>query len=188
MMTKMTYDTRIFRASKDACNPNLNVTYIYEYKTDENYPTVKAKRNGGYIIDPSFSISISEGFDKNRIYIPGNKYFAFISIFRKAIDIVKDNLYTIFPDVNKTEFEIDSRALERFQTEKALMVGGITACPAVYSNETNECFPGIRVTSQYGEIIVALEDTMQLIELFKVFDPIAYSVTMLHFFTNFNNN
>ena len=186
-MAAMTYDTRIYRGSKDSCNPNLSVTFIYEYKTDENFPTVKAKRNGGFTIDPSFSISISEGFDKNRIFIPGNKYFGFVSIFHKAIEVVKENLYTIFPDVNKTEFEVDSRALERFQTEKALMVGGMTACPAVYSNETNECFPGIRISSQYGEIIVALEDAMQMMELFKVFDPVSYSATMLHFFANFNN-
>ena len=184
MMKKMTYDTRIYRAPKDACNPKLQVTYLYDYKEGNDFPTVKEKRNGGFVIDPSFSISISEGFDKNSIYIPGNKYCAFVSLFRKAIDLIKENLFTIFPDVNKHEFEVDSRALERFQTEKALRVSGMTACPAVYSNETNECFPGVRISSQYGEIIVALEDAMQLVEVFRIFDPYAYSITMLHFFGN----
>lgn len=185
-MKKMTYDTRIYKAPKDACNPNLTVTYLYDYKENVDFPTVKEKRNGGYVIDPSFSIVISEGFDKNRIYIPGNKYCAFISLFRKTIDLVKENLFTIFPDINKTEFEVDSRALERFQTEKALMVGGMTAGPAVYSNPTNECFPGIMISSQYGEIIVALEDAIQVSEIFRIFDPYSYSITMLHFFGNMN--
>jgi hypothetical protein len=158
------------------------VTYIYSFNTDEKYPTVKQKRNGGYSIDPSFSISISEGFDKPRIFIPGNKYFAFISLFRKALQLIKENLFTIFPNVNKFEFETDSRVLDRFQNEKALSTAGMTAIPAVWSNEQNECFPGIKISSMNGSVIIPLEDAIPLVEMLKHFDPIVYSISMLRFF------
>lgn len=184
----MTYDTIIFRGSQDSNNPKLLVTYIYSFNTDEKYPTVKQKRNGGYSIDPSFSISISEGFDKPRIFIPGNKYFAFISLFRKALQLIKENLFTIFPNVTKSEFEVDSRALERFQTEKAMAVAGMTAEPGVWVNETNECFPALRISSKLGSIMIPIEDADPLIEAFTIFDPVVYSVSMLHFFGDFKDN
>lgn len=181
----ISYDTILFKASRDACNKDLRVNYIYQYNpTGSEYPTARAKRNSvGFIIDPSFSISISEGFEKNRMFIPGNRYFAFISLFRKAVDLVSENLFKIFPNVSKTEFESDSRVLERFQNEKALAVCGMTAMPTVYTDDQDCCYPGIKFTSLNGMVNIALEDALQLKEVFEHFDPICYSATMLHFFT-----
>ena len=178
----MTFDTHIYRGTQESINTHLLVSYHYMFEPEGQYQTIKEKRNGGYVINPSFGISISEGFDKPRIFIPGNKYYSFVTLLDKAITTVSENLFTIFPDVNKIEFEVDSRALERFQTEKALSTAGMSAVPAVWSNETNECFPGIRINSKNGCVIIPLEDAIPLVDLLKHFDPIVYSISMLRFF------
>lgn len=178
----MTYDTQIYKGSKESINPSLLVSYLYDFHNDGNFPTIKEKRNGGYTINPSFGISISEGFDKPRIFIPGIRYYSFSTLFDKAITLVSENLFTIFPNVNKIEFEIDSRALERFQTEKALTTAGMSAYPAVWSDDTNACYPGIKINTKQGCVVIPLEDAIPLNEMFKRFDPLVYSINMLRFF------
>ena len=180
----MTYDTILYRGSKlGSVNPDMVMTYLYQFEDNpDNFPTIKVKRNGGLIINPSFAISISEGFDKNRIFIPGMKYYAFASLLDKAVTKIQENLFTIFPNVSSTEFEIDSKALEIFQTEKAFTTAGMTAVPAVWTNATSECFPGVKVTSKNGMVTIPLEDAIPVIEMMKRFDPIVYSVSMLEFF------
>lgn len=178
----MTYDTQIYKGTKESVNPSLLVTYLYNFDMDGDFPTIREKKNGGYVINPSFGISISEGFDKPRIFIPGVRYYSFSTLFEKAIKLVSENLFTIFPNVNKIEFEIDSRALERFQTEKALTTSSMTAYPAVWCDETNACYPGIRINTKQGYVTIPLEDAIPLSELFKRFDPLLYSINMLRFF------
>lgn len=180
----ISYDTVLYRGGRESCNKSLRITYTYSYNpATEKFATVHEKQNGnGVYIDPSYSLSISEGFEKPRIFIPGNKYFAFISLLNKAVDLVSENLFTLFPNVNKQEFESDSRALERFQTEKALAVCGITAMPIVWSDETGVCYPAIKFSSTIGNVSIPLEDAIQIKELLNHFDPICYSATMLTFF------
>lgn len=178
------YDTTIFRGSKDSCNKDLRVVYLYSYSAElEQFPTAKEKTNGnGFNIDPSYAISISEGFEKGRIFIPGNKYFAFITLFDKAVDLISENLYTLYPNINKVDFEIDSKALERFQTEKALAVAGITAVPSIWCDEMGKPYPSVKLNSTLGIVNIPLEDAIQIREMFKRFDPICYSASMLQFF------
>lgn len=178
----MYYDTQLYRGSNDSINKELLVVYTYDFSTTGDFPTVKTKPNGKQVIYPSFSISISEGFDKNRIFLPSNKYYVFKTLFSKAIKIVSENLFEIFPNINKIEFEADERVLERFQTEKALSVSGMTAMPCVWTNPQNECFPAIKIESKYGCVSIPLEDAIPLEAMFTSFDPIVYSLTMLHFF------
>lgn len=178
----MTIDTHIYKGTRESINKNLLVSYHYMFEAEGDFQTIKEKRNGGYVINPSFGISVSEGFDRPRIFIPGNKYYSFVTLLDKAISLVSENLFTIFPDVNKIEFEVDSRVLERFQTEKALSTAGMTAVPAVWSNEVNECFPGIRINTKQGSVIIPLEDAIPMVDMLKHFDPIVYSISMLRFF------
>lgn len=180
----MTYDTHIYRGSKNgSVNPDLLVTYHYQFESNpDNFPTVRLKRNGGLIINPSFSMSVSEGFDKNRIFLPGNQYYSFVSLIDKAIVKIQENLFTLFPNITSTEFEVDSRALEIFQTEKAFTTAGMTAVPAVWTNGASECFPGVKITSKNGLVTIPLEDAIPMVEMLKHFDPIVYSVSMLEFF------
>lgn len=180
----MTYDTCLYRGSKEgSVNNSMYITYVYMFEDDpDNFPTVKVKRNGGLIIQPSFAITISEGFDKNRIFIPGMRYYSFVSLLSKAVTAIQENLFKLFPNVTSTEFEVDSRALELFQTEKALSTAGMQACPAVWANSVDECFPGVKISNKYGEVIIPLEDAIPIVEMLKRFDPIVYSVSMLELF------
>jgi hypothetical protein len=179
----MTIDTYIFRGSRDSVNKDLSVVYNYKFEPSGNFQTIKENRtNSGYVIYPTYAITISEGYGKQRLFITGNRYYSFTSLLDKAIKLISENLFTIFPNVNKFEFETDSRVLERFQNEKALSTAGMTAIPAVWSNEQNECFPGIKISSMNGSVIIPLEDAIPLVEMLKHFDPIVYSISMLRFF------
>ena len=182
----MTIDTHIFKGTRDSINKNMLVTYHYTFEETGDFQTIKQKRNSeDYVINPSYRLSISEGFNKPFIYIQGYKYYSFVSLLEKAIKLVSENLFIIFPDVNKIEFETDSRVLERFQTEKALSTAGMTAVPAVWVNEVNECYPGIQINSKNGYVTIPLEDAIPLVEMLKHFDPIIYSISMLRFFGKF---
>ena len=178
-----TVDTYIYKASKDSINPNLSVAFNYKFEPSGPFQTIKENsRKTGYIINPSYAISVSEGKDRSRIFIPGNKYYSFTSLVDKAIKLISENLFTIFPNINKLEFEIDSRALERFQTEKAMATAGMTAVPAVWGNEVNECYPGIKISSLHGTVTIPLEDAIPMVETLKHFDPIVYCINSLWFF------
>ena len=181
---KMTHDTCLFRGSKDgSVNSSMYISYVYMFEDDpDNFPTVKVKRGGGLIIQPSFGIVISEGYEKNRIFIPGMRYYTFVTLIDKALTAIQENLFKLFPNVMSTEFEVDSRALEIFQTEKALTTAGMTAVPAVWTNATSECFPGIKISYKENFVTIPLEDAIPIVEMFKRFDPIVYSVAMLELF------
>ena len=183
----MTYDTQIYRANKSSVNKDFTIFYHYKFEQSGYFPTVRRKKNGGYIISPSFSIKLSEGFEKNGLFVPSSMYYAFISLFDKTVKLVSENVYTLFPDVNKIEFEIDNKALDRFQTEKALTTMGMTGTPCVWANSFNETFPAIRISSKNGCVVVPLEDAIAINELFKGFDPMVYSISMLRFFGKFDD-
>lgn len=184
VLLMISHDTQIYRGSKEgSVNPDLLITYIYKWEDNqENFPSIRLKRNGGVSINPSFAISVSEGFDKPRIFLPGIKYYAFVSLLDKAVTKIQENLFTLFPNISSTEFEVDSRALEIFQTEKAFTTAGMTAVPAVWTNATSECFPGVKISSKNGFVTIPLEDAIPIVMMLKHFDPICYSVSMLEFF------
>lgn len=178
-----TIDTIIYKGSKDSTNPSLSIMFDYKFEQNGAFPSIKENnKKNGYIINPAYSITISEGKDRPYIFIPGNKYYAFTSLLDKAIKLISENLFTIFPNINKLEFEADSRVLERFQTEKALTTAGLTAVPAVWSTGTGECYPGIKISSLYGTVIIPLDDAVPIVETLKYFNPIVCSITMLRFF------
>ena len=177
----MKVETILFRGTAESANKNMTISYVYDFETDGKYATIKQRPNS-ISIHHSFGISISEGFEKPRIFIPGVKYYHFLTLLDKSVTLISDNLYEIFPDVNKLEFEADSRVLERFQTEKALSVLGMTAIPTVWVDETSLCYPGIRINTKSGFVSIPLEDAIPIMEMFKRFDPICYAINMLKFF------
>ena len=96
--------------------------------------------------------------------------FAFVSII-----IIHD----IFPNVNKIEFETDSRVLERFQTEQALSTNGITMIPAVWTDGTGSCFPGIQINMMNGSIAIPFEDVISIGQMLKTFEPNQFGLSIL---------
>lgn len=159
-------------------NKSLRVGFHYKFEPSGEYQTVSQK-NGNISIRPSFGISISEGFEKPNIFIPSNKYYPLSSLLKKSLRKISDNLYEIFPDINKIEFEIDSKTLERFQTEKAMSTADMTIYPAVWVDETSSCYPAIRITTTKGNVVVPLEDAMAISEMFKAFEPMSYGLSIL---------
>lgn len=159
-------------------NKEFRLTYIYQFENEGQFATVIDKGNK-ITIRPSFAIVISEGFDKSRMFIPAHKYFPFVLLLKKTIKKVSENLYNIFPNVNSSEFEIDSRVLERFQTEQAMAAGGMTMVPCVWVDQASQCYPSIKVTSLNGNVVIPLEDAMSISQMLQTFDPHQFGISVL---------
>lgn len=172
----MKIDSRLYTGT---INKDLRLTYTYDYQENGQFQTITFKGNGRVIVRPSFNITISEGFDKPRLFLPSTKYHSFTALLRKSIDLISKNLYEIFPNVGRIEFEADSRVLERFQTEQALATDGITAMPCVWVDPTGSCFPGVRLNSLNGSVSIPLEDAIPMSELLNNFDPYCYGISIM---------
>lgn len=172
----MKIDTVLYRGF---VNKNLMCVYNYNFEPNGQFQTIKTKQSGALLINPSFSITITEGHDKNRVFLPANRYYPFASLFNKTIKTVSENLFDIFPDLNNMEFEIDSRTLERFQTEKAMQTADITMMPAVWVNDTNQCFPAIKVSMTSSHCIIPLEDAIPMSKMLSSFEPHTFGLSML---------
>ena len=157
-------------------NKDFRCSFIYNLDMDGKFKTVTQKDSGTYVLYPSFMLHISEGYERPSLYISFKRYFPFVTLFKKTVKLVQDNLYDLFPNVGRMEFEIDSRTLERFQTEQALSTAGMTMMPAVWVDSTNQCFPGLRITTEDRpySVTIPLEDSIAFSEMLNGFDPNVY--------------
>lgn len=172
----MRIDTTLY---KGFVNKDLRVSYLYNFEQSGQFQTIVQKDNGNVTIRPAFGISISEGFGKCHMFIPSNKYYSFASLLKKSVKLISDNLYDIFPNINRIEFEIDSRVMERFQTEQALTTNGMTMVPAVWIDSTNSCYPGIKVNTTNGYITIPLEDAIPISKMLNSFEPHSFGLSIL---------
>ena len=173
----MRINYKLFRGSTDR---NLSVTYVYRFEESGDFQTVKERENGTITILPSFGINISNGFGKDSVYITSGMYYSFTSLLEKCVKLVSDHLYEIFPNVEGLEFEIDSKTLERFQTEKALSTNGMTFIPCVYVDETNQCFPGIQInTLKFGSVKIPFQDAIPMSKMLSSIDPHLVGLSIL---------
>ena len=176
-MTRITHTLAYGLVNKD-----LRVEYLFTLDTDPNskFQTIKQNPNGSYRIRPSFALSISEGFEKDHIFIPSNKYWQFIDILSRSVNLISENLYDLFPNIGRPEFDIDTKALEIFRTEKALSVGGFSILPCVYVNENSECIASIRIQTVKEESLrIPIDDAKMIVRMLSHFDPIGYGLTNL---------
>jgi len=164
---------------KGFVNKELRLTYHYNFEPTGQFQTITQRDNGNITIRPSFGVSISEGFSKPQLFIPANKYYPFASLLKKSVKKISENLYDIFPNVNKIEFEIDSRGMERFQTEQALTTNNMTIIPEVWVDETNSCYPAIKINTIGGHVSIPLEDAISISEMMNSFDPMTYGLSIL---------
>lgn len=173
--TRVNY--KLFRGSTDK---NLTVTLTYTYENEGDFRTVMYNSQyNSYSISPLFGISISKGYEKDRIYVTSNQYYSFTTLMEKAVKLISDHLYEIFPNVGLSEFDIDAKTLERFQTEKALACDGITMSPVVFVDETNQCFPGLLInTIKYGSIRLPLQDAIAISRLLSNLNPHAIALSL----------
>lgn len=176
-----------YRLFKGTIDKQLSASYVYKFEAGGDFQTVKERPNGNVSILPSFGISISRGFDRDRIYITSNQYYVFASLLDKITNLISDHLYELFPNVGKAEFEIDSKALERFQTEKAVASDGITMTPCVWVDDTNQCYPGVSiVTLRMGSIRIPFQDVIPMRDMFRTFDPHLFGISLLRIYGKIN--
>lgn len=176
-----------YKLYRGVTNKQLSVTYTYNFETTGDFQTIRQHENGTLTIRPSFGISISNGFEKDSIYIVPSQYYAFTPLLETAIKLISEHLYELFPDVGNSEFEVDSEALERFMTEKALANGGFTIIPAVFVDDNNQCYPGLRInTIRFGSMVIPFDDAISISKLLSSFDPHLFSISMLRLFGKFD--
>ena len=170
---------KLFRGQIDK---RLSVIYNYTFESDGDFRTIFQKDGSiSTTISPSYGINISHGFEQDRrVFIPSSQYYIFTSLLETAIKLISEHLYELFPNVGKSEFEINGKVLERFQTEKAIANGGITMIPCVFTDETNQCYPGIHInTLKLGNIKIPLQDAIPRSKMLNSFDPSVMSLSML---------
>lgn len=161
-------------------NKQLSVVYQYQKTNKERFETVR-EFNGTMSIKPSFSVSIGEPYGSpNHVFIPSSLYFHFVVLFDKSVKLVQQHLTELFPEISKTEFEIDSKVLDRFMTEKAMSVNGMTIIPCTWVNDTDECFPAIQLNTEHGTCRIPLGDAIAIAQMLTTFDPITCGLLMLN--------
>lgn len=178
-MTKK-IDIPIYRGIE--INKDLLVTFSVSYTTDEQYNTITEKQNGsGYVFKNLYSLTISEGYGKSRMYCPSSSWATFVSILVKSIKLIQDNFYNIFPNANKIDWDdIDRKELERFQTEKCMYLNGFSIIPVIYLTSCNEPVPGIRITTKSNESVnIPFEDAILISEILNKIEPNTLAISYL---------
>lgn len=184
---KKRVDTLLFSGS---VNKDFRINYLFTIKDgDDKFAPAKYSQvydQAGSPTDvlkifPSILLNISEGFGKAFILIGTNKYFSFVTLLSKTVDLISAHLYEIFPDADKIEFEGDAKMLEIYRNEKAMTSNGITMYPTIYVDNTNQCYPAIKCTTDKYPmgITIPMEDAIAMNKLFSTFEPITYGLTMM---------
>lgn len=160
-------------------NKDLQVSMNVVYDYDSQYTTVKISGNN-ITFNRSYTLSITEGYEKPRIFISSNEWAPFVSILRKSIKLIQENFHNIFPSEGRINREdIDMKELERFQTEKCMFLNGISIIPIIYSTEY-ENFPGIMVRNKRNESVrIPFEDAIIISEILDKIEPNLLSIQYL---------
>lgn len=161
-------------------NKNIKVVYQYQKRSEERFQTIKEYK-GALYIEPGFSLTIGEPYGSpNRMFITSNDYPHFVILLHKTIKLVQQHLLELFPNMNQEEYQIDSLVLERFITEKAMHINGMTMTPCVWVNDSQSCFPAISVVTLHGSCKIPLEDCMGIDQVLRTFDPNMFGLMMLN--------
>lgn len=167
---------------KGFVDKSFRFTYVYMLELEGKYQSIGETNDGERIITyPSYLITLSSLNPKTRVVISSMRYFTFVVLFEKSLKLIQENLFELFPEVGKSEFDVDTRVLGRFQTEKALSSANITMTPAVYVDQSGQCSPGLRISldNKEGEITIPLEDAIGINQMLKTFDPNQYGLSIL---------
>lgn len=161
-------------------NKDLLVSFHITFDTDGQYQTIQQKPSG-VSLRPSFALSISEGYQKPRMFCPSNSWFPFVNLLSKSIKLISDNIYSIFPSIGKISWDdVDKRELERFQTEKCMYINGFSIIPIVYTVSYGESFPGIRITTNKNETVeIPFEDAIIISGMLSNIEPFSLSIECL---------
>lgn len=160
-------------------NKDLQVTMNIVYDYNSQFATIKTIGENLYF-NRAYALSISEGYDKARIFMTNNEWAPFVSILRKSIRLIQENFHSIFPSQGKfNRDDLDTKELERFQTEKCLYLNGISIIPIVYTTEY-DTFPGILIRNKRNESVrIPFEDAIIISEILDKIEPNVLSIEYL---------
>lgn len=165
-------------------NKDLRLDFIYSLDEDpeSKYKTIrKNPESTTTYIRPSHAMSISEGFEKPRMFIPGSHIRLFFDMLARTVKAVSEKLNVLFPKIGNPEFDISETALQEFTIKDAVSVIGYTALPCVYVTPDNECKPAIRITNTKGEFIrLPLTDAIVISKTYEHLDVDVLSFTILN--------
>lgn len=168
---------------RGSVNKDLRLDYIYTYESDPEtkYLTVKKNQETGTMsIFPAYAMSISEGYDKPRMFIPGSHVCPVFDMLSKTVKATSEHLTELYPDINKSEFDINQVALNDFTINNAVSVNGYNALPGIYVTAENECKPCIRMTNARGDFVrIPLTDAIIITKVMKHFDPDLFGINLL---------
>jgi len=160
-------------------NKDLQVSMNVTYEYDSQYSTVKISGNN-ITFNRAYTLSITEGYEKPRMFITSNEWASFVTILKKSIKLIQENFHNIFPSEGRINREdIDMKELERFQTEKCMYLNGISIIPIIYSTEY-ENFPGIMIRNKRNESVrIPFEDAIIISEVLDKIEPNLLSIQYL---------
>lgn len=161
-------------------NKRMRVSYTYKYENGSDYATVRNLETGGYSIIPSYSISISEGFERDNIFIPGNGYWLFVALFHKSLELIQTHLNELYTNMNEDEFDMNGKAVEIFIQEKSLRANGIGIVPDKWVDDNGKCYVALHVDGEYGGVTIPLVDAIGMDCMFMHFDPNTFGLIMLN--------
>lgn len=141
------------------------------YESHEQYNTVSITPGGTIKIRPTWMIKFDNGFNEDSLIITSTRYYPFMLLLEKSCKLISDNFLDLFPNIGRIEFEIDSKVLDTYQTEKAISTVGMSIIPAVYVDKEGVCAPGMRIMSDKSSIIIPFEDALPIPNLLKSLDP-----------------
>ena len=167
---------------KGTVNKGIRVNYSYKYEPGGDFPTTKISESGTIVVNNGFALTISEGFNLNHIFIPGNMYWTFVSMLHKTIPLIQSCLNELYTNMNEDEFEMNIRATEIFIQEKSMRVNGLSIVPSKWVNDVNKCFAALQINGEYGESIVPLQDAIAIDTLLTHFDPNTFGLLLLETF------
>lgn len=173
----MKIDSTLYRGT---INKNLRVTFSYKYESSGNFQTIIQKNDIIYL-NNSFSITIGGKYGEDRVFIPSSKYYQFIEVLNKTVKSISEDLYKLFPNIGKMEFEMDQRALDTFKLEKAVSSCGIAMEPAIWVDQSESTFPGIKISGSVNDqtVVIPFEDSIPMLNMLSTFDPQVYGVSLL---------
>jgi len=167
---------------KGNINRELTVEYVYSFISDHANlkPTISSNGNGYLNIHSYFGIRIQEKYGKNhKMWITAKQYWTMISMLKKAVTLMTDNLYKLYPNIGSASFQVDQIALERFQSEKSLYSNNISIQPSIWFDQTDQPYPAIEINTVGSTIKITFEDALGLVEMFQNFDPNAFGINLL---------
>lgn len=173
-------ETTLFKGFVDT---HLSLIYGVNVELEGKFAVIKENEQYNSIdIRPGHCFKIFAGNPVVCLFITTRQFYPFMVLFDKIIKLTQENLFELFPNVGNTEFDINDSVLERFQKEKALSTANLTMMPALYTNSTGECSPGIRISleNKVGAITIPLEDAIGMNRCLKTFDPNNFTLQVLN--------